>query len=54
LDAPGTLYHVMARGIDQTNIFIDDADRANRDKSVVCEEEPYFLELVRYIPIRIH
>ena len=28
LDAPGTLYHVMARGIDQTNIFVDDADRA--------------------------
>jgi REP element-mobilizing transposase RayT len=104
----------MARGIDQTNIFVDDADRAkflgiveelvfktgtkipawsimdnhyhllilsgplglpafmrklmtryavyfnkrrhraghlfqNRYKSVVCEEEPYFLELVRYI-----
>jgi len=114
LDAPGTLHHVMARGIDQTNIFVDDADRAkflgiveelvfktgtkipawsimdnhyhllilsgplglpafmrklmtryavyfnkrrhraghlfqNRYKSVVCEEEPYFLELVRYI-----
>ena len=28
LDAPGTLHHVMAREIDQTNIFVDDADRA--------------------------
>ena len=114
LDAPGTLHHVMARGIDGIRIFIDDADRArflgiietlvektgtripawsimenhfhllifsgppglpalmrkvmtryavyfnrrhhrtghlfqNRYKSVLCEEEVYFLELVRYI-----
>jgi len=114
LDAPGTLHHVMARGIDGTDIFVDAADRTkflgiveevvdktgtripawsimsthfhllvlsgpsglpsfmrklmtryavyfnrrhhrtghlfqNRYKSVVCEEEPYFLELVRYI-----
>ena len=114
LDAPGTLHHVMARGIEHTRIFRDDADRAvflghieeliektgtripawsiidnhfhlliksgplglavfmrklmtryavyfnrrhlraghlfqNRYKSVLCEEDPYFLELVRYI-----
>lgn len=114
LDAPGTLHHVMARGIDRTKIFVDDADRGrflgyleelvdrtrtripawslidnhfhllilsgpnglaslmrklmtryavyfnrrhqrtghlfqNRYKSVVCEEDAYFLELVRYI-----
>jgi hypothetical protein len=33
LDAPGTLHHVMVRGIE----------------SIVCEEEPYFRELVWYI-----
>jgi putative transposase len=33
LDAPDTLHHVMVRGIE----------------SIVCEEEPYFRELVRYI-----
>jgi putative transposase len=114
IDIPGVLQHVMARGIDKTNIFVDDADRAafvarfsrllqatgtqclawallsnhfhlllrptreklslfmrrlltgyavtfnlrhrrtghlfqNRYKSIVCEEEPYLLELVRYI-----
>ncbi len=27
LDAPGTLHHVMARGIDGTNIFRTDKDR---------------------------
>ena len=27
LDAPGTLHHVMIRGIEQGHIFWDDADR---------------------------
>jgi len=114
LDAPGTLHHIMVRGIERTTIFRDDADRAdflgrlagvvergavtvyawavlpnhahlllrtgtrplarsmrslltgyagafnrrhkrvghlfqNRYKSVVVEEEPYLLELVRYL-----
>jgi len=114
LDAPGTLHHVMVRGIEQQDIFIDDQDRdnfvsrlaalvkatetpvyawalmsnhvhillksgpeglpmvmrrlltgyavtynkrhnrhghlfENRYKSIVCEEEAYFKELVRYI-----
>jgi putative transposase len=114
LDVPGTLHHVMARGIEGTAIFVDDADRLkflrgledlsavaatrilawslmrnhfhlllfsgpqglpsfmrklmtgyavhfnrrhhrsghlfqNRYKSIVCEEEPYLLELIRYI-----
>src|ERR1043166_1351650 len=114
LDAPGTLHHVMARGIERGAIFRDDLDRdsflrrlarlanagaidvfawallpnhvhllaktalqplsmamrslltghalwfnrrhervghvfQNRFRSIVCEEEPYFLELVRYI-----
>src|SRR3990172_5978106 len=114
LDAPGTLHHVMVRGIERRPIFRDDQDRAdfvrrvaglveagaltvyawallpnhvhlllrtgkvplaramrslltgyagafnrrhhrvghlfqNRYKSVVVEEEPYFLELVRYL-----
>lgn len=114
LDAPGTLHHVMARGIEGVKIFGDDQDRAdllaridrlvpktgtrilawvlmdnhihfllfsgpggisrfmrclltgyavgfnrryqrkghlfqNRYKSIVCEEDPYLLELVRYI-----
>lgn len=114
LDIPDVLHHVMVRGIEQSNIFIDDADRSafvnrlaqllcetgmeclawalmdnhihlllrphqsslatfmrrlltgyaitfnlrhkrsghlfqNRYKSIVCEEEIYLLELVRYI-----
>ena len=114
LDVPGTLHHVMARGIEGTTIFTDDTDRLkflsgleglsgvtatrilawslmrnhfhlllfsgplglpsfmrklmtryavyfnrrhrrsghlfqNRYKSIVCEEEPYLLELIRYI-----
>ena len=114
LDAPGTLHHVMARGIEGTNIFRTDKDREdflgclavqceadalklygwalipnhfhllvrtgnrplfasmrkiltgyvvrfnrrhkrqghlfqNRYKSIVCEEDPYLLELTRYI-----
>jgi len=120
LDAPGTLHHVMVRGIEKQDIFVDDRDRhnfvsrlselakatetpvyawalmrnhvhillksgpkglpmlmrrlltgyavsynkrhqrhghlfENRYKSIVCEEEAYFKELVRYIhlnPIR--
>jgi putative transposase len=122
LDAPGTLHHVMIRGIGGTNIFADDKDREhllsqagkigtatdtrvlawarmdnrvhlllfsglsglprfmrrplkgyavwfnrrhqrsghlfqNRYKSIVCEEDRYLLELVRYIhlnPLRSH
>lgn len=114
LDAPGTLHHIMVRGIEGITIFRDDDDRKdflsrlsdltektktrllawalmdnhvhfllfsgpvgistfmrrlltgygirfnrkhgrnghlfqNRYKSIVCEEEPYLLELVRYI-----
>lgn len=114
LDAPGTLHHVIIRGIEKRSIFEDDKDRENfisrmgvvaketdtaiyawslltnhvhillrssrfglskymrrlltgyainfnlrhnrhghlfqnRYKSIVCEEEPYLLELVRYI-----
>jgi REP element-mobilizing transposase RayT len=114
LDAPGTLHHVMVRGIERKRIFADDKDRKdlmdrmgdlavetgtaiyawallnnhahillrsgscglpaymrrlltgyaisfnrrhhrhghlfqNRYKSIVCEEDPYFRELVRYI-----
>ena len=114
LDAPGTLHHLMARGIEGTNIFRTDKDRndflarlaeqceaeglkvyawalipnhfhllvrtgnrpiftsmrkiltgyvvrfnrryqrqghlfQNRYKSIVCEEDPYLLELTRYI-----
>jgi putative transposase len=122
LDAPGTLHHVMIRGIEGANIFSDDKDRdyilsrvgeiwkatetrilawalmdnhvhmllfsgssglprfmrrlltgyavwfnrrhqrsghlfQNRYKSIVCEEDGYLLELVRYIhlnPLRSH
>ncbi len=120
LDATGSLHHIMLRGINKGDLFIDDLDRKtfldrlgqviadgrctvyaftlmsnhvhllirsgdigisavmrklltwyaiyfnrrhrrtghlfeNRYKSVLCEEEPYFLELVRYIhlnPVR--
>jgi len=122
LDAPGTLHHVMMRGIERADIFSDDKDREhflskvgeigkatetrilawalmdnhvhmllfsgssglprfmrrlltgyavwfnrrhqrsghlfqNRYKSIVCEEDGYLLELVRYIhlnPLRSH
>ena len=122
LDAPGTLHHVMIRGIEGINIFADDKDREhfvtgmgeigktsgtrivawvlmdnhvhillfsgpsglsrfmrrlltgyavwfnrrhhrvghlfqNRYKSIICEEEGYLLELIRYIhlnPLRSH
>ena len=114
LDSPGTLHHVMMRGIERRNIFLGDEDRKNflsrvreisldtgtrilawallsnhvhlllfsggvglpafmrklltgyavwfnrdhrrrghllqnRYKSIVCEEDPYLMELVRYI-----
>ncbi len=114
LDAPGTLHHIMVRGIEKRSIVSDDRDRKdflsrmgalavetqtivyawalmdnhahillrsgsfglptfmrrllsgyaifhnrrhgrsghlfqNRYKSIVCEEDPYFMELVRYI-----
>ncbi len=114
LDAPGTLHHIILRGIEKCDIFNDEMDKnnfiermgrlametktviyawtlmtnhvhillrssdyglsrymrrlltgyaiyfnrrhnrhghlfQNRYKSIVCEEEPYFLELVRYI-----
>ncbi len=29
LDAPGTLHHVMVRGIERTTVFRDDADRTD-------------------------
>jgi len=29
LDAPGTLHHVIARGIERCEIFRDDKDRVN-------------------------
>ena len=28
LDVPGALHHIMVRGIDKTNIFRDDEDKA--------------------------
>jgi len=49
LDATGALHHIMLRGINKGHLF------ENRYKSILCEEEPYFLELVRYIhlnPVR--
>jgi hypothetical protein len=83
LDAPGTLHHVIGRGIAEIKIFQTKKDREdfrketlsssmrrlltgfvvnfnkrhkryghlfqNRYKSIVCEEDPYFLELTRYI-----
>jgi len=121
IDIPGLLHHVIVRGIERRDIFLDDSDRAsfvqrfslllqqtgtqclawslmsnhfhllvkptseklssfmrrlltgyavtfnhrhhrsghlfqNRYKSIVCEEDPYLLELVRYIhlnPLRV-
>ena len=118
LDAPGVLHHVMGRGIEKRNIFINDADRhdfierlaelsddgamdiyawallpnhfhllcktrnrplpssmrklltgyvvnfnrrhrryghlfQNRYKSIVCQEDRYFRELVRYIHLNL-
>ena len=50
LDTPGTLHYVMIRGIEGRNIFIDGEDREDfLYKSIVCEGDPYLLELVCYI-----
>jgi len=37
IDAPGALHHIIGRGIE------------NRYKSIICQEDPYLKELVRYI-----
>ena len=37
IDAPGALHHIICRGIE------------NRYKSILCQEDPYLKELVRYI-----
>ncbi|MGH7820920.1 MAG: transposase [Candidatus Binatia bacterium] len=40
LDAPGTLHHVIGRGIERRPIFLDDADREDflrRVESLVCQ-----------------
>jgi len=29
LDIPGALHHIMVRGINKTDVFIDDQDRVN-------------------------
>lgn len=42
IDYPGLLHHVIVRGIERKKIFTE-------YKSIVCEEEQYLLELVRYI-----
>jgi REP element-mobilizing transposase RayT len=59
LDAPGALHHIIVRGINRRKIFFDDADRddfldrlsgiLSDSKSILCQEDPYLLELVRYI-----
>ena len=38
LDAPGTLYHMMIRGIERPPIFKDDQDRKDfkRERERVC------------------
>jgi len=50
LDVPGTLHHVMARGIEGTTIFADDTDRLkflsgledlSSNFSLVPHEEPF-------------
>ena len=28
-DAPGTIYHIIVRGIDRRKLFVDDTDRNN-------------------------
>ncbi len=40
LDAPGTLHHVMGRGIERTKIFRGDVDRADflSRLEVLCQE----------------
>ena len=46
IDAPGALHHIIVRGIESRKLFLDDQ---NRYKSILCQKEPYLLELVRYI-----
>ena len=65
LDAPGILHHVIGRGIERKKIFYNDIDRSdfidriaghlfqNRYKSIVCQEDRYLRELVRYIHLNL-
>lgn len=61
LDIPNLLQHVIVRGIERRDIFNLRHNRAshlfqNRYKSLVCDEDPYLLELVRYShlnPLRV-
>ncbi len=55
LDAPGVLHHIIIRGVERCKIFRDDKDKDNFVdrlsifKSIICQEDVYFKELVRYI-----
>ncbi len=44
LDAPGTLYHVMVRGVERKNAVDDDKDRKNfvSRMSDLSSENTYF------------
>ena len=44
LDAPGTLLHVMGRGIERAHVFQDDTDATNR--LATSEEFPEFRPLL--------
>jgi len=56
LDAPGTLHHVMARGIEGTNIFRTDKDREDfLDRlAVQCEAEVLKIYAWALIPNHFH
>ena len=43
LDAPGTLHHVMGRGIEKTDIFIQEEDRVDflNRVAILCQEEAW-------------
>ncbi len=52
LDAPGTLHHVMGRGIDRKKIFKNKADRVDfLDRLAdLCREEALIIYALAFLP----
>jgi putative transposase len=56
IDAPGALHHIIARGINRKEIFIDDKDRDNfleRLGDILAETQTFCFAWA-FIPSRFH
>ena len=56
LDAPGTLHHVMGRGIERTKVFPEDADREDfvRRLAALCREGALVVYAWALLPTHFH